>query len=274
VVDGVDPTLVDEREWLTSWGYRGSRRPLAIGDTTDPARTWTTIATGEPPDVHGIHAIEGRRVAGVRGMLTAEDSASGRALRQAMDLVRLSRTSLSSRNERNVMTFWEVAEAAGLRTKVVNWWATWPAVTLNGTVLSDRAILRLEHGGQDLYPRLRQIVQDDPGGLGRRVRVEMLKRFGYFPTESSEHSADLVPWFLPHEDQVRRFRIPVNDYLHRSERNLGSYAETRRRLTAGEPLGLGQPRADAAEEPGLEVDLIAHARHVLCPGLAGPDRGV
>jgi alpha-galactosidase len=68
--------------------------------------------------------------------------------------------------------------------------------------------------------------------------VEMLKRFGYFPTESSEHNADLVPWFLPHEDQVRRFRIPVNEYLHRSERNLGSYAETRRKLQAGEPLGL------------------------------------
>ena len=47
-----------------------------------------------------------------------------------------------------------------------------------------------------------------------------------------------MPWFLPHEDQVRRFRIPVNEYLHRSERNLGSYAETRRKLAAGEPLGL------------------------------------
>ena len=99
-------------------------------------------------------------------------------------------------------------------------------------------ILRLEHDGRDLYPRLRQIVQDDPDGLGRRVRVEMFKRFGYFPTESSEHSADLVPWFLPHEDQVRRFRIPVNEYLHRSERNLGSYAEIRRMLKAGEPLEL------------------------------------
>jgi alpha-galactosidase len=68
--------------------------------------------------------------------------------------------------------------------------------------------------------------------------VEMLRRFGYFPTESSEHSADLVPWFLPHQDQVRRFRIPVNEYLHRSERNLGSYAEIRRKLAAGEPLDL------------------------------------
>jgi alpha-galactosidase len=99
-------------------------------------------------------------------------------------------------------------------------------------------ILRLEHDGQDLYPRLRQIVQDDPDGLGRRVRVEIFKRFGYFPTESSEHNADLVPWFLPRADQVRRFRIQVNDYLQRSERNLGSYAEIRRKLQQGEPLGL------------------------------------
>lgn len=104
-------------------------------------------------------------------------------------------------------------------------------------------ILRLEHDGQDLYPRLRQIVEDDPEGLGRRVRVEIFKRFGYFPTESSEHNADLVPWFLPREDQVRRFRIPVSDYLQRSERNLGAYAEIQRKLKQGEPLGV---------EPGSE----------------------
>ncbi len=99
-------------------------------------------------------------------------------------------------------------------------------------------ILRLEHHGENLYPQLRQIVQDDPDGLGRRVRVEIFKRFGYFPTESSEHNADLVPWFLPHADQVRRFRIPLNEYLHRSERNRDSYAEIQRKLTAGEPLEL------------------------------------
>ncbi|MBO0807621.1 MAG: alpha-glucosidase/alpha-galactosidase [Actinobacteria bacterium] len=99
-------------------------------------------------------------------------------------------------------------------------------------------ILRLERHGQDLYPRLREIVDSDPGRLGRRVRVEICKRFGFFPTESSEHNADLVPWFLPHDDQVSHFRIPVNEYLRRSERNLGGYAEIQRKLAAGEPLEL------------------------------------
>lgn len=109
---------------------------------------------------------------------------------------------------------------------------------LAGGINHQSWILRLEQHGQDLYPRLREIADGDPDGLGRRVRVEIFKRFGFFPTESSEHNADLVPWFLPHEDQVRRFRIPVNEYLRRSELNLGSYAEIWRKLTAGEPLGL------------------------------------
>lgn len=99
-------------------------------------------------------------------------------------------------------------------------------------------ILRLEHHGQDLYPRLRQILADDPDGLGRRVRMEIFRLLGFFPTESSEHNADLVPWFLPHEEQIRRFRIPVNDYLHRSERNLAAHEEIQRKLQAGESLEL------------------------------------
>ena len=48
-------------------------------------------------------------------------------------------------------------------------------------------------------------------------------------------SRSLVP---PHEGQVERFRIPVDEYLHRSERNLGAYEEVRRKLAAGEPLGI------------------------------------
>ena len=57
------------------------------------------------------------------------------------------------------------------------------------------------------------IVEADPEGLGRRVRVELFRRFGYFPTESSEHSAEYVPWFMHHDDQVERYRIEVDEYL-------------------------------------------------------------
>jgi hypothetical protein len=146
-IDGIDPTLADTRAWARPWGYRGVRFAVDYGDTADPARTWTTVATGELPDVHGIHAIAGRRVAGLRGMLSPEASGTGRVLQQATDLIRLTQPSIASRAERRVMTFWEVAAAAGLRGAVFNWWATWPATASSGIVVSDRAVLRLEHGG-------------------------------------------------------------------------------------------------------------------------------
>jgi alpha-galactosidase len=92
--------------------------------------------------------------------------------------------------------------------------------------------------GEDLYPRLRTIVDADPEGLGRRVRVELFRRFGYFPTESSEHSSEYVPWFLHLEDQVDRFRCEIDEYIRRSDENLREFAETKRALDAGEALSV------------------------------------
>jgi len=101
--------------------------------------------------------------------------------------------------------------------------------------------------GEDLYPRLREIVDGDPEGLGRRVRVELFRRLGYFPTESSEHSSEYVPWFLPHDDQIERFRIPVDEYIHRSDENLEEWARTKAALDAGQELAI-EPTSELASE--------------------------
>jgi hypothetical protein len=147
-IDGVDPQLFDQTAWPGPSGdIVGRRYRLVPQDTSDPARAWTTIATGEPPAVHGVHAIETRRVAGLQGIIPGSATAAGRAVRAATDAIRLTRPSIASREERQSMMAWEVAEQAGLRTSVVNWWATWPAASRTGLVLTDRAILRLEHGG-------------------------------------------------------------------------------------------------------------------------------
>jgi type I phosphodiesterase/nucleotide pyrophosphatase len=121
--------------------------PSAEADRRDPARAWTTIATGQPVERHGVYGLETRRVAGVRGRVPLERSAA-RAISAATDLIRLTRPSVASGTERREKTFWEVAADAGLRTVVVNWWATWPAPLDAGVVLSDRATLRLERGGR------------------------------------------------------------------------------------------------------------------------------
>ena len=101
--------------------------------------------------------------------------------------------------------------------------------------------------GEDLYPRLRQVVEADPHGFGRRVRVEIFRRFGFFPTESSEHSSEYVPWFLPHDDQVERFRIEVDEYMRRSAENLLEWERTKERLDSGKELEV-EPTSELASE--------------------------
>jgi alpha-galactosidase len=110
-------------------------------------------------------------------------------------------------------------------------------------------VLRFRHRGtgEDLYPRLREVIEADPEGLGRRVRVEIFRRFGYFPTESSEHSSEYVPWFLHHDEQVERFRCQIDDYLYRSEENLRDWDRTKAALGAGEELEV-EPASELASE--------------------------
>jgi alpha-galactosidase len=107
-------------------------------------------------------------------------------------------------------------------------------------------VLRFEHQGKDLYPQLRDAIDADPD-LQRRVRVEIFRRFGYFPTESSEHSAEYVPWFMRHDEEIEHFRIFVGDYLHRSEENIDEYEQTRRELEGDAPLRLESTSELASE---------------------------
>ncbi len=88
--------------------------------------------------------------------------------------------------------------------------------------------LRLERGGEDLYPALRNV--EPPAG--NRVRYELLRHFGSFVTESSEHFAEYVPWFIKaaRPDLIERFGIPLDEYLHRSERQIAEWDAMRANL--------------------------------------------
>ncbi|MBG0563796.1 alpha-glucosidase/alpha-galactosidase [Actinoplanes aureus] len=141
-------------------------------------------------------------------------------------------------------------------------------------------ILRWQRNGTDLYPALDAAIEADPQ-LRRRVRVDMYRRLGYYPTETSEHSAEYVPWYLHHDAEIARLRIPVGEYLTVSENNLAEYAAIR----DGAPLDLesdtteyapqvihsmvtGTPRRIVANVPnnGL-IDNLPHGFAVEVPTL-------
>jgi alpha-galactosidase len=96
-------------------------------------------------------------------------------------------------------------------------------------------VLRFERDGQDLYPLLDTLIAADEQ-LRRRVRVDMYRRLGYYPTETSEHSSEYVPWYLGHDSEIERLRLPVGAYLDIVAENEATYEKTRDALAAGAPL--------------------------------------
>jgi len=107
-------------------------------------------------------------------------------------------------------------------------------------------ILRLRRRGEDLYPQLRRFFADHREPEDDRVRGELCRRLGFYPTESSEHHAEYSPWFIPKPGMVARFNVPLDEYLVRVQRNLDEYEATKRRLDAGEPFEIAQSGEYAA----------------------------
>ena len=127
-------------------------------------------------------------------------------------------------------------------------------ITFIGAGVNHQAfILRFERDGENLYPRLDEAIERDPE-LRRRVRVEMYRRLGYFPTESSEHSAEYLPWFMRDDEQIERFRIPVDEYVPRSRGQPREYAATRERWRPASRCRARRPRRVRAADHPLDRD--------------------
>jgi alpha-galactosidase len=108
-------------------------------------------------------------------------------------------------------------------------------------------LLRFEHRGESLYPKLDELLERQPE-LRRRVRMDMYRRLGYFPTETSEHSSEYVPWYLHHAEEIARLRIPVGDYLRISADNVAEYEAVKTAMKAGKPLDLTREATEYAPQ--------------------------
>ncbi|MEM8924811.1 MAG: alpha-glucosidase/alpha-galactosidase [Actinomycetota bacterium] len=111
---------------------------------------------------------------------------------------------------------------------------------------------RTPEGTVDLYPALRERatapapvrtnanrIADGVDGMSDAVRYEMLRRLGYFVTESSEHFAEYVPWFIKgnRPDLLEEFHVPIDEYPQRCERQIARWDRLRLELeSSDDPL--------------------------------------
>ena len=97
---------------------------------------------------------------------------------------------------------------------------------------------RFERDGQDLYPEIRQVLAEDRQPDTNRVRYEILKRFGYFVTESSEHFSEYVPWFIKRDrpELIEEFNIPLDEYPRRCENQIAKWESMRVEYEGDAPI--------------------------------------
>jgi len=88
--------------------------------------------------------------------------------------------------------------------------------------------LKLEKGGEDLYPRVFEASKDPFILSSNLVRFEIMKRLGYFPTESSGHHAEYSNFFIPHgRDVMTRFAVPLDALMYNFSDNLSEFEKMR-----------------------------------------------
>jgi alpha-galactosidase len=133
--------------------------------------------------------------------------------------------------------------------------------------------LRLEHQGEDLYPRLRRVAAEGRVPDWNRVRYDAFGRLGYFVTESSEHFSEYVPWYIKRDrpDLIESLSIPLDEYPRRCEELIAGWEDLRVKLERGDEAALSIKRS---QEYG---SLIIHSQETGTPRVVYgnvPNRGL
>jgi len=111
---------------------------------------------------------------------------------------------------------------------------------------------------QDLYPELKQgylegrypkVESQHNDRCPNKVRYEMMMRLGYFVTESSEHFAEYVPWFIKEgrEDLIEKFGIPLDEYPARCIEQVAEWEKQYEELKRDGALELAETHEYASE---------------------------
>ncbi|MBC8104438.1 MAG: alpha-glucosidase/alpha-galactosidase [Cytophagales bacterium] len=97
--------------------------------------------------------------------------------------------------------------------------------------------LKIEKNGVDLYPRLFE-ASEVPKIYGtNKVRYELMRRLGYFVTESSEHNAEYSAFFMPHgRERMDRFDVPIDEYLRRCDGIVDEFERMKKFSKSDEPM--------------------------------------
>ncbi len=76
--------------------------------------------------------------------------------------------------------------------------------------------ISVKHNGQDMTGKLLPALENHPVySQTDRLRIDMLRRFGYFSTESNGHLSEYLPWYRKRPDEIINWIDPeFRDWIH------------------------------------------------------------
>jgi len=93
-------------------------------------------------------------------------------------------------------------------------------------------LLEITDQGVDLYPKIKELSLKNGYPEWDKVRHEIMHKFGYYLTESSEHSSEYMPYFIKdkYPELIERFNIPLDEYPRRCIAQIQGWKESREDL--------------------------------------------
>ena len=89
--------------------------------------------------------------------------------------------------------------------------------------------------GNDLYPEIkRRALSSETNEFKKTdlVRLDMMHKFGYYITESSEHCSEYTPWYIKskYPELIEKFNIPLDEYPRRCIEQIENWKKTQKEL--------------------------------------------
>ncbi|SFI21608.1 MULTISPECIES: alpha-glucosidase/alpha-galactosidase [unclassified Bacillus (in: firmicutes)] len=100
-------------------------------------------------------------------------------------------------------------------------------------------LLEVTRDGKDLYPEIkRRAAEKQKEKHDDMVRLELMNRFGYYVTESSEHNAEYHPYFIKknYPELIDKLNIPLDEYPRRCINQIEDWVKMREDLVNNKNL--------------------------------------
>lgn len=93
---------------------------------------------------------------------------------------------------------WQIAEAFGLKKEEVD--------IICAGINHQTWYVQIRHNGKDMTGKLLEAFEKHPDfSRTEKVRIDMLRRFGYYSTESNGHLSEYVPWYRKRLDEIEQW---------------------------------------------------------------------